>query len=137
MKNALFALFFFGSVTIFAQKKGSVEEIKDPKIDSLIAWRTSSASKTGYGSLNGFRVQFYSGLNRKEAYDAQSRFQELFPDMRTYISYVEPNYKIRGGDFRTRMEAQRFMQEIRPHFPTLFLIAEKINPPKFDTSNAQ
>ncbi|MBE7179438.1 MAG: SPOR domain-containing protein [Mucilaginibacter polytrichastri] len=137
MRRALFIILFSGAVSAYAQSKGSLEEIKDPKIDSLIAWRTSAAGKTGYGSLNGYRVQFFSGGNRKAAYDAQDRFQEMFPSMRTYISYIEPNYKVRGGDFRTRLDAQRFMQEIRPQFPTLFLIPEKINPPKLDTSDAQ
>lgn len=137
MKAAVFTLFFFASLPAFAQKQGVVEEIKDPQIDSLIAWRTSASGENAFGALNGYRVQFFSGANRKEAYDQQSRFQALFPDMRTYISYVEPNYKIRGGDFRTRLEAQQFMQEIRPQFPVLFLIREKINPPKLDTADAQ
>lgn len=137
MKAAFFTLFFLTSLTAFAQKRGTVEEFKDPQIDSLIAWRKASAAEGGFGSISGYRVQFFSGSDRREAYEQQNRFQELFPEMRTYISYVEPNYKIRGGDFRTRLEAQRFMQEIRPQFPALFLIREKINPPKLDTADAQ
>jgi UDP-2,3-diacylglucosamine pyrophosphatase LpxH len=34
-----------------------------------------------------------------------------FPEMRTYISYREPNFKVRAGDFRTRLEARKLMQE--------------------------
>jgi hypothetical protein len=92
---------------------------------------TVTAATTGYG----YRVQIYNGSSRKEAYDAQARFMNEHPDMRTYIGYTEPNYKVRAGDFRSRMEAERLMQELRGRFTSLFIIGGKINPPKPGTGN--
>jgi hypothetical protein len=133
-------------ITIFipakaqAQTRGTVEVIKDARIDTLAARRASlkaagsmpvTAATTGYG----YRVQIYNGSSRKEAYDAQARFMNEHPDMRTYIGYTEPNYKVRAGDFRSRMEAERLMQELRGRFTSLFIIGGKINPPKPGTGN--
>jgi len=129
-------LFLAIAITTQAQTRGTVEVIKDPRIDTLAARRLEAAkagvkpsSGTGAISTDGFRVQFYSGSSRAEATAEQERFQQRYPNVRTYLSYYEPNFKVHAGDFRTRLEATKFMQEIRPVFPTLFIISEKINPP--------
>jgi hypothetical protein len=123
---------------LFAQERGKVEVDKDPKVDSLIEnylvdKKTGNVSanatpgKTVSVSTDGYRVQIYSGAERKAAFDAQARFQDKFPDQRTYVSYREPNFRVHVGDFRTRLEAEKLMQELRPWFPGLFIIPEKIN----------
>lgn len=122
-----------------AQTRGQVEVIKDPRIDSLIAHRLLSAKspsgKIGSASGFGYRVQFFVGSNRNEIYAKQAEFNEMHPDLRTYITYQEPNYKIKAGDFRTRLEAQKLVHDLRPQFPTLFIISEKINQPKLDITD--
>jgi hypothetical protein len=122
-----------------AQTRGTVQVIKDPLIDTLIARRASlnkgGAIGGGEESINGYRVQIFFGSSRQAAYDAQAKFNQEYPEFRTYIIYNEPNFKVRAGDFRTRLEAQKLVQEIRPMFNSLFIIPEKINPPKIDPSN--
>ncbi len=123
----------------FAQERGKVEVIKDARIDTLIARRfslekkqTKAKSSSGAYSSNGYRVQIFSGWDRQAAYDAQARFQNRYRDMRTYISYKEPYFKVNAGDFRTRLEAEKLMQQLKGSFTSLFIIAEKINPTKAD-----
>lgn len=136
----LLAVFFLPAVSFsFAQTRGEVEVIKDPRIDTLIARRLLaskfSTERIGRGSGWGYRVQFFIGSNRKEIYAKQAEFNEMHTDLRTYITYQEPNYKIKAGDFTTRLEAQKLMRDLRPQFPTLFLVSEKINLPKLDTTD--
>jgi len=137
------AVFFFifiliGNCTFAQQIKGKVEVIKEPLVDSLIARRFELNKEpgviTGFSSM-GYRVQIFSGSNRKSAYSAQSHLQDQYPELRTYIIYNEPNFKVRAGDFRTRMEAEKLIQELRPSFSSLFIIPEKINLPKTATDN--
>ncbi len=119
-----------------AQERGKVEVIKDSRIDTLIAKRfnlkTPAASKVIPYSSRGYRVQIYSGPDRKAAYDAQARFQSKYPEQRTYITYKEPYFKVNAGDYRTRLEAERIMQQLKGNFTSLFIISEKINPSKAD-----
>jgi hypothetical protein len=134
----IFSLLLFK--TSFAQK-GEVTVIKDPLIDSLIAkrlevYKTSGEVKTGKPivSAYGYRVQIFYGSDRREVFNEQARFKGLYPKLNTYLIYKEPNYYVRVGDFRTRLEAQRLINELRPNFPTLFIFREKINAPNLDTN---
>ena len=133
----LLSMFFLTAISFsFAQTRGEVQVIKDPRIDTLIAHRLLSVKSSpgkAASSSYGYRVQFFISSDRKEIYEKQAMINEMYPDLRTYIIYQEPNYKIKAGDFRTRLEAQKLMRDIRPQFPTLFLISEKINLPKLDT----
>ncbi|MEO6850904.1 MAG: SPOR domain-containing protein [Mucilaginibacter sp.] len=126
------ALFF--TLSAGAQTRGTVEVIKDPRIDTFAARRLElvKAGGTDVASTNGYRVQIYTGNGRREAYDAQAKFQQEFPDIRTYIIYSEPNFKVRAGDFRTRLEAEKMEDELKRWFTGMFIITEKINPPKLD-----
>ena len=125
-----FIAFIFASPA-FAQTRGKVEVIKDPRIDTLAARRIELNKAGGAdASVNGFRVQIFTGEGRKDAYNAQAKFQEQFPDIRTYVIYNEPNFKVRAGDFRTRMEAEKLEDELKKWFTGMFIISEKINLPK-------
>ena len=129
------------SMLSFAQKKGEVEVIKDPLIDSLIQRRimlnkTHTPAATAAGRRNGaivsqtgYRVQVFYGSDRRLAFKEQARFKAAYPKLNTYITYKEPNYYLRVGDFRTRLEAQRMMNELRSMFKTLFIFQERINAP--------
>jgi len=139
IKYCFFFILLLASAQTFAQQvKGRVEVIKDPLVDTLIAKRLELNNAAGVPtafSSYGYRVQIFSGSNRKDAYNAQARLQDQYPELRTYIIYSEPNFKVRAGDFKTRLEAQKLMQELRPSFTSLFIISEKINLPKTDTNN--
>ncbi len=135
--------FFISALALKAQAqeqlRGKVEVIKDSRIDTMIARRFSpqkgQAGSAGYSSF-GYRVQFFTGSSRRDAFRAQTQFQELYPEIRTYISYKEPNFKVKAGDFRTRLEAVRLQQQLRSKFTALFILPERINtPPPLDPVN--
>jgi hypothetical protein len=116
-----------------AQTRGTVKVFKDPLIDSLIAHRNAlKIVKSGGAkfSSQGYRVQIFSGSNRRDAYNIQSRFQAEYPGMRTYISYRMPDFKVHIGDFRTRLEAEKQVQDMKGRYNGLFIISARINPPK-------
>lgn len=128
----------------FAQTKGTVTVVKDPRIDSLIAKRAELNKKEADITIRangpivsqmGYRVQIYYGSDRRAVYREQAKFASLHPDLITYITYREPNYYLRAGDFRTRLEAQKLMAELRSTYPTLFIFREKINAPTLDFNN--
>ncbi len=127
-------IILFAGILIFnnaySQQVGKVEVNKDPQIDSLIARRLELSRQSNGGGPNltdkGFRVQIFSGNDRKAAYAEQSKFKAIYPTVGAYVSYEQPNYKIRVGDFRTRIEAEKFMYKLRNLYPSLFIFSEKI-----------
>jgi hypothetical protein len=140
----LFLLLMLSSAT-FAQERGKVQVVAPPLFDTLLAKRAAlnnnaggsggSGSAATYSSSFGYRIQIYSGSNRNAAYNTQAKFNKEFPEMRTYIIYHEPNFKVRAGDFRTRIEAERMKEQLKAWFPIMFIISEKINPPKTVITN--
>lgn len=137
--NLYFLVLSLGTSITFAQTKGSVIVIKDPAIDSLIARRVllnklvyNNSANKGASSIviYGFRVQAYFGHDRKEANKIQAKLKQMYPDFETYISYNLPNFRIKIGDFRSRLEAEKLVSQLRPNYPTLFIFNERINPPK-------
>jgi hypothetical protein len=119
-----------------AQERGKVEVVKDPRIDTLVARRLSLKAKNPQAfSSNGYRIQVFYGSVRGDAYNVQAKFQAIYPGIRTYLSYNEPDFKVKVGDFRTKLEAEKFKQELQSTFKGLFIIAEKINIPKSETGN--
>jgi hypothetical protein len=132
-RQLIIGLFFSIFLTQFAlaQEKGKVVVIKDPQIDSLISKRLAlsrAGSNRNTVTSLGFRVQIFSGLERDEAYAEQNRFRSLFPGVSSYVSYTQPNYRVRVGDFRTKLEAQKFVNDLKRQYPSVFIFAEKINP---------
>ena len=144
IKIYLFLICLLGFQYSYAQKKGVVIEVKDPLIDSLIAKRIELNTKTPTVSnpttpviFNGmgYRVQVFYGSDRKEVFNQQAKFRALYPKIMSYITYREPNYRLKVGDFRTRPEAEALLSELRTNFPTLFIFREQINAPNLDEVN--
>ncbi|MFC3200018.1 SPOR domain-containing protein [Parapedobacter deserti] len=124
----------------YAQKKGQVEVVADPLISLMQRNRMgtnitarATSSKPAVDRKNatrttamGFRVQIYSGSDRSEAYAEQARFKRLYKDIDTYVSYEEPNYRVKVGDFKSRADAQELMQGLRKQFNNVFIFTEEI-----------
>ena len=135
IRCAVFLGLLFLPSLLSAQTRGKVEVDKNPKVDSLIG-NYLVGGKTSNGntpSSDGFRVQIYNGSDRKGAYAAQAKFQDKYPTVPTYLTYREPNFKVHVGDYRSRLEAEKMMEDLKDYFASLFIIEEKINLPKLDT----
>lgn len=81
-------------------------------------------------TIPGYRVQIasFSGTNSKaSAFSLRDRFVLDYPAVQAYIVFDEPNFKVKVGDFRTRLEAYAFLQEIKETYKG-YLIKDNINP---------
>lgn len=81
-------------------------------------------------TIPGFRVQIasFSGANSKNsAFSLRDRFVIDYPDVQAYIVFDEPNFKVKVGDFRTRLEAYAFLQQIKEVYKG-YIIKDNINP---------
>ena len=70
--------------------------------------------------FQGYRIQILS----RSSYDTNidslknytKRFEEEFPDIPAYLQYTDPDFKIRVGNFRTRIEAIPALKRIRKKY---------------------
>ena len=85
--------------------------------------------------IPGFRVHLYmdSGNRaRLNTQQEQAEFEEEYPGITSYIVYEEPYFKLRAGDFRTRLDARRFLEKIRDDYSSAYIVVDLINFPQMD-----
>ena len=81
-------------------------------------------------TIPGYRVQIasFAGVNSKNsAFDLRDRFNVDYPDMPVYIVFDEPNFKVKVGDFRSRLEAYAYLQQIKEFYKG-YIIKDNIFP---------
>ena len=49
-----------------------------------------------------------------------------------YLIFQEPYYKVRIGDYRTKMEAEAFLKKISGSYSNAFVVKDEINFPKLE-----
>lgn len=129
------ALFFIISFTfingcIYAQQTvsdtGKVEFIQDQKINELVDKHIEINSKA---PIKGYRIKIHFGTDKNKAKEVKGSFITKFPNVPAYEKYDQPNFNIRVGDFRTKLEAYKFLKEIQLDFPAAFIVQDEIEFP--------
>lgn len=106
---------------------------QDSRIDSLVQDLVALNKK--FPEIDGYRVMIFfdSGNNSKAtAYRVMDTFEEQYPEVSAYLSFHPPYYRVRVGDFRTEMEAERFLNRIKYNYPNGWVVKTSINLPEID-----
>lgn len=106
---------------------GMVNVHQPALLDSLIA--RYRRSKREYPGLEGFRVQLFFG-EREKAEKMRADFKKKYSAVDAYIDYLAPNFRLRVGDFRTRIAAYRFMQGLDKEFGRPYIVSTRIDLPE-------
>lgn len=124
----IFLFILFASLsTVFAQQENLVINA-DTMINHLIEKRAQINKKKG--TISGYRVQIYFGSARSDATEARIKFNTLFPNIDCYLIYQQPYFKVRAGDFRTRLEATNLKSKVIKEFNTVFIVEDEIVLPR-------
>lgn len=100
------------------QKRGRSEITGDVQAEKLVEKHIEFNERVK--TIPGFRIQIasLSGTNsREEAFRKKEQFNQTFPEVEAYVMFDEPNFKVKVGDFITRLEAYSFLQKIKVIFP--------------------
>jgi hypothetical protein len=125
MKRILFScLFILLSLTAFTQVRYSI----DPKIEQIQSDYIKAWEKVD--KIDGYRIQItaFSGNNsRNRAEGERAAFKSNFPGISVYLSYSEPYFKLRVGNYLTRLEAYKDLKRIQLTYPNAYIVPDKIN----------
>lgn len=75
---------------------------------------------------NGFRIQIYVGNDRKLADEAKIYTYQTYPEIFPYLTYQQPIYKVKIGDFLNRMDAERYFASIKDLYPSALILPDKV-----------
>lgn len=132
--NSLFRTLAVAAVAAMAvhsgplSAQGRLTVVGDVAVGRMVERHVELNSKVK--TIPGYRVQVasFSGVNSKaNAFALRDRFTTDYPEVQAYIVFDEPNFKVKVGDFRTRLEAYAFLQEIKEVYKG-YVIKDNIYP---------
>ena len=106
------------------QVTGDVRIENSAKIDQLLALKKEYNKNLNV--LKGFKIQLFFG-NEKEAYELKDEFESLFPEISTKIIFSSPEWKVQVGNYETRLQADRWLIEIKKKYPSAIIFATEID----------
>jgi hypothetical protein len=92
----------------------------DPILDSIYKENISK------GFVDGYTIQVYSGIKREDALNVKKKLSQSLPDLRSEVEYRQPNFRVRSGQYLSRMEAQKDYLAVKKHFPNAIVIPDRI-----------
>ena len=111
--SCLFFVGFLTSQTIYSQSKKSDSTL----INELISKKRNFNKEFGYG----FRIQLYNGFET-EAKKTETKFKINFPEIKTYLLYRQPEWKIQVGFYKTKLEADRALLDLKRKYGSAIVI---------------
>ncbi len=136
-----FLLWSFALIGLCAKAQSSGDSLKfmaadsgivqDKRVNELIL-KHVLINEAKKGKSKGYRVQIHFGPEKAKAQDVRSKFMTEYHDIAAYLDYQQPYFKIRVGDFRTKLEAYKLLQLISIDFPGAFIVSDDIEMPKLE-----
>jgi hypothetical protein len=129
MKTLLVVLVCLSNLNISAQitppekDSSSVTVHKDPRIDLLVKKqaevnkKTGGSSGTGKDDNKGFRLMVLITTKREDANKARTLLYTTFPELKHWLSFQSPYYKIKAGNFKERSDADVYRRKLNVYFP--------------------
>lgn len=115
---------FISLIGFTQQKEGVVIIETSVEIDEVIAKKKQF--NKNLNEVKGYKIQLFYG-NEKNSYKIKDEFNALFPDISTKIIFSSPQWKVQVGNYRTRLEADRNLIEIKKEYSGAIVIASEID----------
>lgn len=129
-KIVFVALLFLARQGLAQTDTGGVIVRKDPRVDSLVQKQieiNELTTRDARRNVPGWRIQVINSPDRNKVYAAKVKIYEEYPDLKPYLLYQAPNYKLKVGNFKTQDEAEQAMQQLSRLFPSgLYVIRDVI-----------
>ena len=119
----IFILFFLTTLCVSAQNDGIISIQSSKKIKEIITKK--KAYNKNLKKINGFKIQLFYG-EEKNAYQIRDKFSSMFPDIKVEIKHANPDWKVWAGAYKTKLEADRAIKEIKDAQFNAFVFATEI-----------
>jgi hypothetical protein len=119
---AFFPFFIFAQDSTWKKRAdtNAVAVHKDPRLDLLVKKQiqineetTREARKAG----KGYRLLVVNTNKREDAIAAKTKVYTYFPELKAYLIYQSPYFKVKVGNFKERKEAEDYQKKLRSFFP--------------------
>ncbi len=105
---------------------GKVEVTFEPGVEGVLGGYSARAVEE---EPQGFRVQICteSGNNARDiANGEKARYYTKYEGKKAYLKWESPNFKVRVGDFKNRLEATLYWKQVSLDFPASYVVMDEI-----------
>lgn len=124
MKRILLLILLLGT-SAFSLAQIQVRYDKEPIVDSVSNAYERAWKAVKY--IEGYRIQLVASSSKSGAQNVYNDFKNSYPEVSAYLSYTEPTFRVRVGNFKNRIDAYRFLMRIQGQFPGAFITKDKIS----------
>lgn len=114
-----------------SSREGKIEVEKDSRIDQLSEFMGTPQNGHTMVTMKGYRVQAYIDRDKNAVNTKRAEYLNKFHDYPAYIDFLAPNFRLRIGDFHTRLDAERALNEVRSIFPDAIIVMDDIELPQY------
>ncbi len=110
--------------------------VKDVRVDQLIAKQTEInefTTREARRNVPGFRIQVINTTDRNAAIQAKTKVYQLYPELKAYLLYQSPYFRLRVGNFLNRKDAETYQKQLSREFKqNMFIVNDtiEVNPDK-------
>ena len=119
----------------YNSNKGQVTVHKDARLDKIAEFKRKGEESIEGVKIDGYRIVIYFDQDKSTVEGQKAAFLSRYSEHKAYIDYLAPNYRVRVGNFRTRLEAEALKAEILSAFPTAVVVSDRIQLPALSESN--
>lgn len=138
MKHGIVVIFFMiVAASVSAQRDSTgVVVHKDPRIELLVKKQIEYNERTTRESrrfIKGYRIIVMSTNDQNKATDAKTKLYQEFPELKAHLQWQPPYFRLKVGDFKTRAEAEEYLDNVKRFFPTgVYVVSDtiEVNPDK-------
>jgi SPOR domain len=124
------ACWFVTNASAQADSTSSIVIHKDPRIDLLVKKQIEVNEETTRNArrfVSGFRIQVINTSDRNAAIAAKTKIYKLFPELKAYLLYQSPYFRLRVGNFKDQEEAEGYRKALSKEFPnSVFLVRDTV-----------
>lgn len=98
---------------------GNVVVNKDPRLDLLVNKQieiNEITTRDARRSAPGYRILVTSSNNRNKVIEAKTKMYREFPELKAYMMYQSPFFRLKVGNFRERSDAEEYLSDIQRLF---------------------
>jgi len=78
-------------------------------------------------TVEGWRIQIISTDDRRKMESYKEKFESVYPGMYLEWEHRNPWYLVKVGAFKTKLELQAFIQELKDEFPQAIPIKDQVS----------
>ncbi|MES1214525.1 MAG: SPOR domain-containing protein [Bacteroidota bacterium] len=126
----------FAQTTPAETDSSSVIVHKDQRLDMLVKKQieiNEETSRNARRSAKGFRLMVINTDKRDEAIAAKTKVYTNFPELKPYLIYQSPYYKLKVGNFKERTDAESYQKKLNDYFPKGVFVINDVIEVKLDT----